>query len=257
MAALSVVQASWQKTSRPLSPQCSEIRIRLALKKRRKLLAFVCLGVYDAPSFDTTETETRMENVLIVAYLLIVLALIAVILLQRSEGGALGIGGGGGGFMTARGSANLLTRTTAILATLFFATAIGLTILSEVNRGTSGILDRAVQGTDGAAPTSVLDALGAMQGGGDLPVPDAGTTDPVPPAGTDAVTAPAAPATTEAPAASSTDLPVPAASSEPAATTTAPAEPTPAPAATPAPAPATSGAAPAATPEPAPAPATN
>ena len=70
-----------------------------------------------------------MANVLIVAYLLIVLALIAVILLQRSEGGALGIGGGGGGFMTARGSANLLTRTTAILATLFFATAIGLTIL--------------------------------------------------------------------------------------------------------------------------------
>ncbi len=84
-----------------------------------------------------------MANVLIVAYLLIVLALIAVILLQRSEGGALGIGGGGGGFMTARGSANLLTRTTAILATLFFLTAIGLTMLSEFDRGSSGILERA------------------------------------------------------------------------------------------------------------------
>ncbi|KKB82800.1 hypothetical protein VW29_14630 [Devosia limi DSM 17137] len=137
-----------------------------------------------------------MANVLIVAYLLIVLALIAVILLQRSEGGALGIGGGGGGFMTARGSANLLTRTTAILATLFFATAIGLTVLSQVDRGTSGILERAVQTEDGAAPTSVLDALGAMGGSAsDLPVPAPATDLPVP-----AVETPAAPAT-EAPAA--------------------------------------------------------
>ena len=154
-----------------------------------------------------------MANVLIVAYLLIVLALIAVILLQRSEGGALGIGGGSGGFMTARGSANLLTRTTAILATLFFATAIGLTVLSEFDRGTSGILERAVQGTDQTAPTSVLDALNSLQGGttSDLPVP---ATDPTAPAGADPVTedigtvAPAADTTTTAPAANS-DLPVP------------------------------------------------
>ena len=73
----------------------------------------------------------QMENVLLVAYLLIVLALIAVILLQRSEGGGLGMGGNAGGLMTVRGSANLLTRTTAILAALFFATAIGLTVLSR------------------------------------------------------------------------------------------------------------------------------
>lgn len=158
-----------------------------------------------------------MANVLIVAYLLIVLALIAVILLQRSEGGALGIGGGGGGFMTARGSANLLTRTTAILATLFFATAIGLTILSQFDRGSSGILERAVQGTDQAAPTSVLDALNSLQSNtpSDLPVP---ATDPTPPAGTDPVTdsgtaAPVAPAADAAPAAATPDaagdLPVP------------------------------------------------
>ena len=153
-----------------------------------------------------------MANVLIVAYLLIVLALIAVILLQRSEGGALGIGGGGGGFMTARGSANLLTRTTAILATLFFATAIGLTILSELDRGTSGILERATA-TDGeAAPTSVLDALNSLQGGTtDLPVP---AGDPVAPAGTDPVTQDIAPATAPVPAPAAapeaaSDLPVP------------------------------------------------
>jgi preprotein translocase subunit SecG len=155
-----------------------------------------------------------MANVLIVAYLLIVLALIAVILLQRSEGGALGIGGGSGGFMTARGSANLLTRTTAILATLFFATAIGLTVLSEFDRGTSGILERAVQGTDQTAPTSVLDALNSLQGGttSDLPVP---ATDPTAPAGADPVTedigtvAPATDTTTTTAPAANSDLPVP------------------------------------------------
>lgn len=108
-----------------------------------------------------------MANVILAAYLLIVLALIGVILVQRSEGGGLGIGGGtAGGMMTARGSANLLTRTTAILATLFMAMAIGLTILNEVDRGSSSVLDQAVQGANGAAkqPQTVLDALNQLQG---------------------------------------------------------------------------------------------
>jgi preprotein translocase subunit SecG len=159
-----------------------------------------------------------MANVLIVAYLLIVLALIAVILLQRSEGGALGIGGGtGGGLMTARGSANLLTRTTAILATLFFATAIGLTILSELDRTTSSILDGATQGVEGEAPTSVLDALNSLGGtSSDLPVPTTETT--TTPATTETPATDVAPATTEAaPAATpeaTTELPVPEAPAE-------------------------------------------
>lgn len=137
-----------------------------------------------------------MANVLLVAYLLIVLALIVVILLQRSEGGALGIGGGGGGgLMTARGSANLMTRTTAILATLFFASAIGLTILSELDRTTSSILDNAVALPDGQQPSTVLDALNALQGD-DLLLPSEAQT-------------PAA-----APETDSSDLPVPAAPAE-------------------------------------------
>lgn len=146
-----------------------------------------------------------MANVLIVAYLLIVLALIAVILLQRSEGGALGIGGGGGGgFMTARGSANLLTRTTAILATLFFATAIGLTILSELDRGTSSILEGATTTEDGTTPTNVLDALNALQPEtSDLPVP-----------ATDAAPATEAPAAEAAAPDATSDLPVPEAPAE-------------------------------------------
>ncbi|MDP1732418.1 MAG: preprotein translocase subunit SecG [Devosia sp.] len=120
-----------------------------------------------------------MANVLIVAYLLIVLALIAVILLQRSEGGGLGMGGNAGGLMTVRGSANLLTRTTAVLAALFFATAIGLTILTEIDRPAQSILERAADGVGAgtAAPTSVLDALNALQGEA-APAAPAPATDP-------------------------------------------------------------------------------
>ncbi len=156
-----------------------------------------------------------MANVLIVAYLLIVLALIAVILLQRSEGGGLGMGSSNAnGLISVRGSANLLTRTTAILAALFFASAIALTILSSVDRGTSSILDAATQGGE-AAPTTVLDALQQLQqqSSGDLPVPTDTTTAPAPATTTTPST------TTEAPAAGS-DLPVP--------TETAPATETPA-----------------------------
>ena len=73
------------------------------------------------------------------------LALIGVVLIQRSEGGGLGIGSsqGMGAFMGGRGTANLLTRTTAILAVLFFATCIGLNLLALHGRDESGasILD--------------------------------------------------------------------------------------------------------------------
>lgn len=114
-----------------------------------------------------------MATVLIVAYLLIVVAMIVVILLQRSEGGGLGMGGGGGGLMTARGSANLLTRTTAILGTLFMVTAVALTIVSQVERSSNSILDQ-VRNEDGSTPSTVLEALESMRtGDDDLVVPAA------------------------------------------------------------------------------------
>ncbi len=72
-----------------------------------------------------------MQTVLIVIHLLVVIALVAVVLLQRSEGGVLGAGGGGG-FMTGRGQANALSRATAILGTLFFVTAILMSIIAEL-----------------------------------------------------------------------------------------------------------------------------
>ena len=95
-----------------------------------------------------------MQTVLIVIHLVIVLSLVGVVLLQRSEGG-LGLGGGGSGvsgFMTGRGQANALTRATAILAGLFFATSILLSILANHNRAPSSILNVPVNQSGQPAP---------------------------------------------------------------------------------------------------------
>lgn len=83
-----------------------------------------------------------MQEIVLVVHLLITLALIGVVLVQKSEGGGLGIGGGTmGGFMSARGSANLLTRTTAILAALFFCTSLILAILAGGGGGGKSLFD--------------------------------------------------------------------------------------------------------------------
>ena len=71
-----------------------------------------------------------METLVLTIHILIALGLVITVLLQRSEGGGLGIGGGGGGFMTARGTANLLTRLTTILAVGFFTTTVTLAIIA-------------------------------------------------------------------------------------------------------------------------------
>jgi preprotein translocase subunit SecG len=73
---------------------------------------------------------------------MLAIGLTAVILVQKSEGGALGMGGGGmAGFMTGRSAANLLTRTTAILAACFFATSIALAIIATHQRAPSRLMD--------------------------------------------------------------------------------------------------------------------
>jgi preprotein translocase subunit SecG len=109
--------------------------------------------------------RTEMQTLLIVVHLMIVSAMIGVVLLQRSEGGGLGIGSTGG-FLTSRGTANVLTRTTAILAGLFFATSLALSILAGIERKPHSIL----QGPPGqsgpvAPPTSgsPLDSVGGPQ----------------------------------------------------------------------------------------------
>lgn len=85
--------------------------------------------------------DTMLQTILLVAMILISVALTAVILLQRSEGGALGMGGGPSGFMTARGAGNLLTRATSILAIAFFVCAISLTIAGNFARGSRSVID--------------------------------------------------------------------------------------------------------------------
>ena len=84
-----------------------------------------------------------MQLVLLVIHMMIAAALVGVVLLQKSEGRALGIGGGGGGgFLTGRGTANLLTRTTAFLAAAFFATSLSLTLLAQHGQPTGSALDK-------------------------------------------------------------------------------------------------------------------
>ena len=80
-----------------------------------------------------------MQTFIIIIHLIIVSAMIGVVLLQRSEGGGLGIGSGGG-FLTSRGTANVLTRTTAVLAALFFLTILVLSILAGMERKPHSVL---------------------------------------------------------------------------------------------------------------------
>ncbi|WP_312164213.1 preprotein translocase subunit SecG [Phenylobacterium sp.] len=88
-------------------------------------------------------------GILLTVHVIVCVALIAVVLLQRSEGGALGMGGGNTGFMTARGAGDLLTRTTWILGSIFFLLSLTLTILAGQERGSSSVVDRIkVQGID-------------------------------------------------------------------------------------------------------------
>jgi preprotein translocase subunit SecG len=103
-----------------------------------------------------------MTTVLLIVHLFVTLALIGVVLIQRSEGGGLGVGTsqGMGSFMSGRGTANLLTRTTAILATAFFVLSMALALL---NRGTtvrsgSSILDAPPASTAPAVPTTATPA---------------------------------------------------------------------------------------------------
>ncbi|MFH0302526.1 preprotein translocase subunit SecG [Bradyrhizobium sp. 31Argb] len=88
-----------------------------------------------------------MQTVVIVVHLMIVSVMIGAVLLQKSEGGGLGMGGGAG-FMSSRGTANLLTRTTAVLAVLFFATSLFLSWHAGLSRQPTSII-----GTGAPAPT--------------------------------------------------------------------------------------------------------
>ncbi len=106
-----------------------------------------------------------MQTVIIVIHLMVVATMIGVILLQKSEGGGLGIGSTGG-FLSSRGTANVLTRTTAILAATFFATSLLLSLLAGWERKPHSIIQNTgspAQQTPGGPPGQggggVLDTL--------------------------------------------------------------------------------------------------
>src|SRR5215468_2834688 len=120
-----------------------------------------------------------MQTVVIVIHLMLVLAMIGVVLLQKSEGGGLGMGGGGGGFLSSRGTANVLTRTTAFLALGFFVTSLLLSILAGLDRKPKSIMQNSgstpVQ-APGAPPPLDQPAgglLDALRGGGQPAAPPA------------------------------------------------------------------------------------
>lgn len=100
-----------------------------------------------------------METIVVVLHVLFAVTIVGLVLLQRSEGGGLGMGGGGGGggggmggFMSARGTANLLTRATAIVATLFFLSSLGLTIIISQRTTPTSIVDSIPAQTEEAVP---------------------------------------------------------------------------------------------------------
>ena len=97
-----------------------------------------------------------METVLLLIHLFLAFALVVVVLLQKSEGGALGIGGGTmGGLVSARGSGNLLTKATGIIAACFISTSLILAILAG-NTGSGparSVVDNPVEKTTPAKPT--------------------------------------------------------------------------------------------------------
>jgi preprotein translocase subunit SecG len=102
-----------------------------------------------------------MQTVIIVVHLMVVAAMIGVVLLQKSEGGGLGIGSTGG-FLSSRGTANVLTRTTAILAATFFATSLVLSVLAGWDRKPHSIIQNTT------SPSQQTPAAPAGQGGGVL-----------------------------------------------------------------------------------------
>jgi preprotein translocase subunit SecG len=120
-----------------------------------------------------------MHTVVIVIHLMLVLAMIGVVLLQKSEGGGLGVGSTGG-FMTNRGTANVLTRATAILAGGFFLTSLVLSIIASHERKPTSIIPASQSGP--VSPNAPAAPLG--QGGGVLDKLQGGpAAPPAPPSG--------------------------------------------------------------------------
>jgi preprotein translocase subunit SecG len=129
-----------------------------------------------------------LQGILLIILVLVSIALIGVILLQRSEGGALGTGGGPSGFLTTRGAGDLLTRTTAILASIFFVLCIVLTVVNGRMHHGESVVDRLK--IDPLSPEALTPKPPKAPANPQAPPPGATFSAPAP----EVHTAPAAPA---------------------------------------------------------------
>jgi preprotein translocase subunit SecG len=120
-----------------------------------------------------------MTTVLLVVHTLVAIGLVALILLQKSEGGALGIGGGPNSFMSGRGAANVLTRGTTWLAAAFFATSVGLAVLENIRNDETTVIQQEAVNVDDLGPILVPDEDDVIE---PLTPPDESTQTDIPPA---------------------------------------------------------------------------
>lgn len=148
-----------------------------------------------------------MQTVLLVIHLFACIALVIAVMLQRSEGGALGMGGGGtGGLISGRGAANVLVRTTMILAAVFFTTSIVMTRINAENSRQPSALERQLQQQTTDPLGTSRDPLAPSTSAPASPAP--ATPDPLAPANPSTATTPqpATPApTTSTPAPATPD----------------------------------------------------
>ena len=93
-----------------------------------------------------------MENFILILNIILAVLLVGVILLQRSEGGALGLGVSQDNFISSRSASNFLTKTTAIIATLFIITSILLTIISKEEISSTSVLEKVEEEKDSSEP---------------------------------------------------------------------------------------------------------
>ena len=93
-----------------------------------------------------------MENFILILNIILAVILIGVILLQRSEGGALGLGVSQDNFISSRSASSFLTKTTAIIATLFIITSISLTIISKEEISSTSVLEKVEEKKDSSEP---------------------------------------------------------------------------------------------------------
>ena len=93
-----------------------------------------------------------MENLVLILNIILAVLLIGSVLLQKSEGGALGLGASQESFISSRSAGSFLTKSTAIIATLFIITSISLTILSKENLPTKSVLESAEEEKTDEAP---------------------------------------------------------------------------------------------------------